>query len=244
MHQLFFYIFIGVKSTTTQTEDSGESTPVASTSVQTGFNLEAAGQSCKTVSTSVQTTLLPNTSHCLESLSQDFSKMLDQGSDLDVEFQCAGQSTRAHGAVVSARSEVIASMLASDMVEGSTRVVKITNMEPDVFQHFLGYIYTGMLSELTVDLALNLYESGDQYAVSGLVRRCSEYLLEHLSVQNACDVLVLADAHGNAELKEAVIDFMVVNKIPLESDRWKDFCSNHSVLAIEVLSRLWHVVDL
>lgn len=185
----------------------------------------------------VQTTLLSNEISCMENLSEELAQLMADGSERDVEFQCAGQTMKAHKLIVSRRSPVIASMLASDMVEGRTGVVTIRDMEPGIFSHLMRYIYSGKLGELTFDSALALHEAADQYAVHRLAKRCSEVLVELLSVDNACTALVIADAHNNETFVEQVVEYMVDNRVPHVREDWSAFCTEHSKLAVKVLNR-------
>lgn len=129
------------------------------------------------------------------------------------------------------------------MVEGRTKVVKIPDMELDIFKKFLAYLYTGNLEDLSFEAIFNLYEAGDQYAVHCLAKKCSKLLMGQLSVQNACKLLVVADAHSDVQFREAVVSFILENKVPLLRDCWQDFCSNHPTLAILVLNQFYQKVS-
>lgn len=162
----------------------------------------------------------PSENPCLEALSQDFGRLLGAESDQDVALKCGDRTVGAHKIVLASRSKVFEGMLQSDMVEGRTGQVKVKDMDADVFQEFVKYLYTGTLPKLTEDKAKGLYEAGDLYAVASLMRRCSIFLSDTLTVQNACERLVLADAHSDSEFKERVIAFILEMKVPLIDDHW------------------------
>lgn len=169
----------------------------------------------------------------------DFSKLLDGGMHPDLELRCEGQAIPAHKAILSARSEVFAAMLQSDMLERRTNSIEIVDMEFEVLREFLRYIYTSTLSEQSVETVLRLYEASDKYAVEGLRKRCADFLYENLSQENVYEILALADAHGDMQLKERIIYYIVDLDTPLSSEQWPRFSENYPRLANEVLYRAY-----
>lgn len=189
---------------------------------------------------SIQTPSYMNGQPCINRLSDDFKKLLeDESLNSDVLLACGDCSFPAHKNVLSSRSDVFKTMLQSDMMESSTGSVEIADIEPTTFKEFLGYIYTGKLPELTVELATELYEVGDKYAVDALKARCGDILKENVTLENACGLLILADRHSDPEFKEYVMRYIVKEEIPLVSEEWSDFCSGHPDLAIEILNRAY-----
>lgn len=175
---------------------------------------------------------------CLESLSADLSKLLDEDSNPNVELVCEGRTTRAHKNVLCLRSPVLAKMLQCDMLEGRTGVVNVRDMTNDVLQQFLTYIYSGKLgAALTFQTAMNFYEIGDLYEVHSLSKMCSQFIIENLRDENACDALAVGDSHSDSSLAEAAISFILEKGIPLMSDRWSTFCESSPILANKVLNR-------
>lgn len=133
----------------------------------------------------------------MESLSHDFSKLLDEGSNHDVEFIVGDQTIKAHKNILCSRSDVFASMLQSDMVEGKTGRVYIQDMDAIIFRQFLRCLYTGLLPELTIDIAFHFYEASDKYGVDSVKKQCADFLTDNLSPENACEILVLSDRHSD-----------------------------------------------
>lgn len=178
-------------------------------------------------------------SSCLESLTMDFSKLLDGGMHPDLELRCEGQSIPAHKAILSARSEVFEAMFHSDMLERRTNSIEIVDMEFHVLREFLRYLYTSTLTEQSLETVMRLYEVSDKYAVKGLWKRCADFLYENLSQENVYEILALADAHGDMQLKERIIYYIVDLDTPLSSEQWPRFSESHPRLANEVLYRAY-----
>jgi len=88
----------------------------------------------------------------------------------DVEFLIAGESMYAHRFLLSARSSVFAAMFASGMEETRTGLVRIDDVDPDSFRHFLQFLYTGTLVP-NGDKA-KIFAAADKYQVETLMDLC------------------------------------------------------------------------
>lgn len=184
----------------------------------------------------MQTPLYIDTNFLLESVSKDLSSLFDESTNHDVEFICGDQAIKAHKNILCSRSEVFATMLRTEMAEGKTGQVKIQDIDCAVFKQFLRYIYTGVLPELTVYTALQIYEAADKYAVSPLKKQCASFLVEHLSLENACEILIISDRHSDSDFKKDVMKYVIEEKIPFEGETLTKFCKENSTLAAEVLN--------
>lgn len=172
----------------------------------------------------------------MQALSRDFSKLLDVSSSSDVVITCESSKFHAHRIVLEARSGVLSAMLKSNMVEGMTGVINLEGIKKSIFEIFLRYLYTAILPDLSIETAKELYNAADMYAVEELKKSCSEYLNKNLSENNACEILVLSDLHGDKDFRTKVISYIVEKKIPQQGKKWSDFCSSHPNLANEVLN--------
>ena len=63
----------------------------------------------------------------------------------DVEFIVGDRSFWAHKFILAARSPVLKAMFGADMIESRTGRVSIDDADPDTFQQFLYFVYTGQL---------------------------------------------------------------------------------------------------
>lgn len=181
-----------------------------------------------------QTAPYLNASAAMGSLTEDFCKLLETGLDHDVEMNCEGHCVQAHKIVLSARSGVFKAMLHSNMLEIQTGVVEIQDMDINSFRNFIRYLYTDALPEMSFDMAKTLYEAGDKYAVRSLSLRCSDYLQDNLTPENAYQCFALADAHSDQELKDRVVTFILDKKLYLQDELWLPFYENFPKAALEV----------
>jgi len=88
----------------------------------------------------------------------------------DVEFLVGEEAFDAHRSLLSARSPVFAAMFGSGMKEAKTGHVRIEDANPDTFQRFLKFLYTGMLEPSAMDK--ELFAVADKYQVSTLMELC------------------------------------------------------------------------
>ncbi|XP_065205323.1 speckle-type POZ protein-like [Planococcus citri] len=185
---------------------------------------------CKT------TQLYPSAPLC--NLIEDFGQLLKRGESADVILSVDGQEYPAHKIILSARCPVFAAMFKHDMKENGQNRIDIEDMTAGTVVEFLKYIYTGKCENLK-NVAEGLLAAADKYGLDGLKMICAEELNKTLSVENAANILLLADMHGVKELKSESIKFIVSKFIKVfNSAAWKNIVLEHSSLANEVYEAL------
>ena len=170
----------------------------------------------------------------LEALSRDYLKLFTERSSCDVKITCEGKTCHAHRVILETRSPVFSAMLKSNMIEGNSGLIKIEDMEASIFESFLLYLYSGVIPELSINTAKQLYDAADKYAMEELKKACSEFLSKNLSEGNACEILVFADMHNDDDLRSAVTFYIIDRKVPQRDKYWSNFCKNHPILAVEI----------
>ncbi len=140
-------------------------------------------------------------------LGEDLSVLFESPNFSDVTLTCGNREFKMHKAILSARSAVFNAMFESQMVEGISNRVKIDDVEPEVMNEVLRFIYTGKIADIEkmVDLLL---AAADKYALERLKALCEEELSMNLDVENVAETLVLADLHSASQLKNHSIEFI------------------------------------
>ncbi|XP_065205361.1 speckle-type POZ protein-like [Planococcus citri] len=185
---------------------------------------------CKT------TQLYPNASLC--DLSENLGQLLEHRELADVILAVDGQEYPAHKNILSARCPVFAAMFKHNMKENEKNRIDIEDMNAEIVGEFLNYVYTGKCEHLK-NVAEGLLAAADKYGLNRLKMICAEELYKTLSVENAANVLLLADMHGVKELKSESIKFIVANFIEVfNSAAWKNIVLVHSNLVNEVYEAL------
>ena len=166
--------------------------------------------------TPAQRIVLPQhlTTTSTRSLKNDLSTLLDTGNNADVTIKVAdGAEFHAHATILSARSKVFQAMLnENQMTEAQTKLVSMPDIDPAVFEQLLKFLYTDQC-DLSHSFAEALLPLGDRYDVPNLVEHCAVALTSTLNVDNVCDRLIFADAHGSltSEFREVALRFAAAN---------------------------------
>jgi hypothetical protein len=106
------------------------------------------------------------------------SEMFHNQTLCDVKFMLKNsEEIGAHVAILTAGSPVFAAMLQSNFVETKTRTVNIADIEMDVFNEMLTYLYTGKAPNLLeINFTRLVYEVADKYGVKSLKDDCENLL--------------------------------------------------------------------
>jgi speckle-type POZ protein len=140
----------------------------------------------------------------------------------DVIFKVRGRDFPAHKSILSARSEVFAAMFQHPTKENLTNQIEIEDIEPDVFQELLRFIYTGRVQVDKLEtMAVGLFIAADKYLLDQLKLRCQNHLLHHMSPENCVVLLTTGDLQNPTELlKEAAKFFRRLPSQVMATERW------------------------
>ncbi|KQJ89156.1 hypothetical protein BRADI_4g23836v3 [Brachypodium distachyon] len=136
-------------------------------------------------------------------LHQNLGGLLESMDGADVTFQVGGQKFPAHRYVLAARSSVFNAELFGAMKEKIGGSMKIDDMESDVFESLLHFIYTDSLPVVETVMAGHLLVAADR-----LKLMCEEKLCNHIDAKMVATTLALAEQHSCHGLKEACFDFL------------------------------------
>ena len=145
----------------------------------------------------------------------------------DVVFNVDGREFPAHKSILSVRCEVLAAMFQDPTKENSTHQVKIEDIEPEVFQVLLHFLYTGRLNSLTMEtMAAKLFIVAEKYVLDELKLQCENYLSLQMSPVNCAELILHDDLLNPAEymkkvLKEAAQCFRYLPGEVMATDKWE-----------------------
>jgi speckle-type POZ protein len=144
-------------------------------------------------------------------LNQQLGDLLDTEKGADVVFQVGDETFAAHRCVLAARSPVFSAELYGLMKEGDTAgVVRIEDMEAQVFKLLLRFVYTETLPEMQEEdvMCQHLLVAADRYNLQRLKLICEERLCRYIAVATVGNILALADQHHCDGLKKACFHFL------------------------------------
>ncbi|XP_048557197.1 BTB/POZ and MATH domain-containing protein 2-like [Triticum urartu] len=147
------------------------------------------------------------------SLRESLEHMLKDEEGADVMFSVRDQLFRAHRCVLAARSKVFKAELFGPMKESKTGHIMVDDMEPEVFEALLHFMYTDAMPDDDEDEGKivrlqHLLVAADRYGVDRLKVMCEDKLYEGIDVETVATTLLLAEQHHCEDLKEACIQFI------------------------------------
>ncbi|RLN43000.1 hypothetical protein C2845_PM01G36240 [Panicum miliaceum] len=145
--------------------------------------------------------------------------LLQTEKGADVVFDVAGQTFAAHRCVLAARSPVFSAELFGVMKESDTGgVVRINDMEAQVFKALLYFIYTDLFPKTAKEerdgdqdedvLSQHLLVAADRYNLERLKLLCEKKLCDYIDVGTVATILALAEQHHCHGLKKVCFDFL------------------------------------
>jgi speckle-type POZ protein len=170
-------------------------------------------------------------------------RVLRDGTGADVAFRVAGREFRAHRVVLAARSPVFCAQLYGPMAEKDYpgRVIEVVDMEPEVFETLLEFVYTDCFEECSTATTQHLLVAADRYGMDRLKLMCAEKLQRSIDVSNVMATLLLADQHHCQTLKEACLVFLSSPKIlrlVIATDEFKQLMATCPLLLTNANPRL------
>ncbi|XP_063089603.1 speckle-type POZ protein-like [Cavia porcellus] len=150
----------------------------------------------------------------------------------------AGQEFQAHKAILAARSPVFRALFQYELQKSKNSPVEISDMDPAVFNEIISFIYTGKTPNLC-RMASDLLAAADRFGLEHLKLMCEIHLGSNLSVENALEMLILADLHGAHQLKTWTLEFINYHvSYILQTSTWKCLMVSHPHLLAEAYQSL------
>ncbi|KAJ3686360.1 hypothetical protein LUZ61_015524 [Rhynchospora tenuis] len=173
------------------------------------------------------------------SLSQQLGKLLEDRETTDMSLGVNGEIFYAHRSILGARSPVLKAQLKSKLL-----LIRIEDMETEVFKYLLQYIYTdtidGNPEVPSASLAQQLLVAADRYGIEGLRIKCEEKLSKDVSLDSVLTCFALAEKHNCSKLREACFKFATkpanLGNL-IFTEEYLQFMQNHPALVAELPSR-------
>ncbi|XP_035210635.1 uncharacterized protein LOC118184981 [Stegodyphus dumicola] len=156
------------------------------------------------------------------SINNDFRNLYNSGMLSDINIIVGSETFPAHKFVLCARSPVFSRMFQTDMIELDKNDVKISDIEPQIMDKLLLFMYTGSFETSLGEAAEQLYVVADKYDVPALKKRCSSFLKSNLNAKNVCRILELANMHSDDDLYKSVFRYSFEHAEEIFStDEWE-----------------------
>lgn len=152
-----------------------------------------------------------------EKIVMDFTDMLSDESKSDVTLMTAdGFKVPAHRLILSARSPVFA-----DMLKDNTQAYFKLNIEKEILQEMLLFIYCGHSNRIS-ELSQELLKAAVNYQITDLQKSCAVSLEKSLNVSDSAITLILAHRFQEKKLKKTSMHFIINNFADVvKTEGWK-----------------------
>lgn len=195
-------------------------------------------------------------------LPDDLEELFKSQEFSDVTICADRREFRAHKAILAARSPMFRGMFSHDMQETKFNRVEVPDVDPDVLQEMLRFIYTGRSQlesnrynqqnreqkdqkdqEREQHLAIELLQAANKYQLDRLKLICEEALYKTLSAESVAEILSLADLYNAAQLKNQAIEFISTHATEvIETEGWNRIVRENPHLVAEVFRALAHQI--
>ena len=167
-----------------------------------------------------------------------FYDLLTNQTLTDVTLQVEGKEFKAHKVVLAAWSPVFAAMFKEGTKEHQDNYVNIEDIDSDVFDVFLRFLYSGQVEHLD-EIYFDLLAAADKYDVQPLRELCLQHMAENISVDNAVEVMARAERHSIDSIKSKTLQFINKNVLNVSTtETWTDLikCYPHLVRELYLAS--------
>ncbi|KAK0091106.1 hypothetical protein PV326_003718 [Microctonus aethiopoides] len=144
----------------------------------------------------------------IPSVPNDFKELFKDKTSTDVTFIFVGGIIKAHKVVLMARSPVFKEMFTQKMANQQNYEIKITDIDIEVFEEILQYIYTNNISSLDKNHVIKLLHPVCKYKLDALKEVCGESIWKEITVENASRTLVMANTYKMARLQIRTLDYI------------------------------------
>lgn len=166
----------------------------------------------------------------------DLDSLLESGKFADVTLVVGDSELKAHRAILASRSNTFDSMFES----GESRY-ELADIDLEVAEHTLRYIYTGLVPPLGT-YGREIFVAADKYQLDSLKMLAEDSLAGSLTVENVIHVLVLADQHSASKLKQIALAFITKNARPvMATEAWEQMGVERPLLLMQLYKDLVQV---
>lgn len=146
----------------------------------------------------------------LDTLTGGLESMLSSGQHSDIEVIVGKRSFRCHKVILCAMSPYFEAMFYHDMRENRDGVVKLYDIDADIFGKILDFLYTGK-DVVSEDNAEKIFRAASLMQIPCLQATCEDFLLTQVSPDNCIGIWKIAQAHNCEKLKHTSFMFVLEN---------------------------------
>lgn len=167
-----------------------------------------------------------------ESLITNFETFRIEGGYSDVTLVVDGKHFPCHRVILAAGSRYFKSMFSSGMEECRKNKIDLQQVDSNVFEYVLHFIYTGRV-QITTSILQDLFQQAYMFQIEPLVNLCVKFFKENMNESNCLAALMLADTHAHSQLYEISKELACFHFRTIVND--EDFCRLSLQCVMDVL---------
>ena len=174
-------------------------------------------------------------------------KLYAEKEFVDLKILCNGKTFECHKTVLSSQSEVFKAMIKNkSLTEKKTGIIEIeeNDISSDVMEQLVYFLYHDKVNNAllrSVHLT-DLLLAADKYNIQGLLDECCKHFESKLSLQNALDILVLAETTNQKKLFNSASRFVGKNLGSLDkSSSYQEMVNENPKMFTRVFSKMLEV---
>ena len=168
---------------------------------------------------------------------QDLGSLFENQKFTDVTLSVDGKDLLVHKAILAARSSVFAAMFEHEMKGSRENRVVIQDVSYEAVKEMVAYIYTG--KSPNIDMTEDILQLADKYDLDELKATCETILCSKITIENAANLLILAEMHGATQLEAQVGHFISIRaKDVMLTPAWMNMSSAYPQLIIKAFEAL------
>lgn len=139
----------------------------------------------------------------------DLKKFVNNELLSDITFVVEGRRVYAHK-LLCLRCPYFYNMLTGEYMESRASELIVEDVRYDIFLLFLEFLYSDRV-EVTLDVAMELFQAADRFGVDRLKKRCEEVMHKAITVDTAAHILLAADVHNAEVLRERCMRYILTH---------------------------------
>ena len=158
----------------------------------------------------------------------------------------------AHKYILAKKSNVFAAMFRHDTLDNRNNHVHLEDISLNTMIHVLRYIYCGQIffRDVSINFRVNsdftqildVLKVADKYALDGLKKECEDKVYSDLELENAIEVLAVAD-QCSATLKNKAMKLIVENIELLKKSEFNNLTKLRQEIVVEVFQNIASEVE-
>jgi hypothetical protein len=143
-------------------------------------------------------------------ITYDLQKLVNNKKYSDFVFIVDNKEFFAHKSILSVRSKAFEAMFANDMIESQSNRCTIDDIESEVFEELLTFIYTGNEPKAQT-MVEKLLAAAQKCEILEIKDFYANMIFKDIKNENAIQSLIVAEKYNAMKLLDKIIEFIAIN---------------------------------